>query len=77
MGRQTALLKIDGLVTVTEDALSINEGAKKEGLLNNINLPDNKEVINYLKGNIKDGDVILIKGSRKYKMEEISESLAE
>ena len=38
---------------------------------------DNKEVINYLKNNIKDGDVILIKGSRKYKMEEISESLAE
>ncbi len=77
VGRQTALLKIDELITVTEDALSINEGAQKEGLLNNTNLASNIEVISYLKSNIKDGDVILIKGSRKYKMEEISESLAE
>ena len=63
------------LITVTEDALFINKGAKDSGFENEINLPDNNAVISYLKKEQKKGDVILIKGSRKYKMEEISEGL--
>ena len=66
---------IDELYTVTEDALSINKGARDSGFKNEKNFKDNNEVLNYLKANIKSEDVILIKGSRKYKMEEISEGL--
>ncbi len=75
VGRKVKEYDVDELITVTEDALCINKGAKDSGFLCEKNFKDNMEVLNYLKANIKDDDVILIKGSRKYKMEEISEGL--
>ena len=66
---------VDELITVTADALSINEGAKDSGFSNQKNFENNSAVLEYLKENIRENDVILIKGSRKYKMEEISQGL--
>ena len=66
---------VDELITVTEDALSINRGAESAGLLNTKNFSTNEEALCYLEKNIVKGDAVLIKGSRKYKMEEISEGL--
>ncbi len=75
LGEKIAALGIDMLITVTEDALAINKGAEAKGFSSVINIENNEKALGYLKNNIKKGDVILIKGSRKYKMEEISEGL--
>ena len=75
VGKKIKDFDISELITVTEDALSINEGARVSGFLNEKNFKSNKEALKYLKEIIKKDDVVLIKGSRKYKMEEISEGL--
>lgn len=75
LGEKIPEIGIDMLVTVTGDALSINEGAISKGFENAVNVENNEKALEYLKENVKPGDVILIKGSRGYKMEEISEGL--
>lgn len=75
VGKEAAKSGIDELVTVSEDALSINKGANDAGFYNTKNFKTNSEALEYLKNNITPGDAVLIKGSRKYKMEEISEGL--
>lgn len=77
LGKKTAESGIDELVTVSEDALSINKGAEDAGFNNVKNFKTNSEALEYLKNKISEGDAVLIKGSRKYKMEEISEGLLE
>lgn len=74
LGEDIADCGIDILITVTEDALAINKGAEAKGFAT-VNIENNEKTLEYLKNIIEDGDVILIKGSRKYKMEEISEGL--
>ena len=75
LGEKIPEIGIDVLITVTKDAFSINEGARSKGFENTQNIENNEKTLEYLKGIIKTGDVILIKGSRGYKMEEISEGL--
>lgn len=76
VGKKIKDFGIYELITVSEDALSINKGANESGFMSTRNFSSNKEALDYIKKNIKEGDAVLIKGSRKYKMEEISEGLA-
>ena len=74
LGEKIAIMGTDMLITVTEDALAINKGAEAKGF-SSVNIENNEKTLEYLRKIIKKDDVILIKGSRKYKMEEISEGL--
>lgn len=76
VGKSTKKYKVDILITVSQDALAINKGAKEVNV-EEMNFSSNKEVSDYLKGIIRENDVVLVKGSRLYKMEEISNSLIE
>ena len=75
VGKKASECDLYELITLSSDALSINKGAKDNGFLREKNFSTNSEILEYLKSIIKKDDVILIKGSRKYKMEEISEGL--
>jgi UDP-N-acetylmuramoyl-tripeptide--D-alanyl-D-alanine ligase len=79
IGEKVADLEFDQLITVGKQAKNIVHGAKDNGMSsqNTISCEKNKEAIEYLKSEIKPGDMILIKGSRGMKMEEIVEKLME
>lgn len=68
----------DQLFTVGELASLIAKGARQKGMKEiQINIcKNNKEVISMLKNSLKNGDVLLVKGSRSMKMEEITEELS-
>ncbi|MBB6217009.1 UDP-N-acetylmuramoyl-tripeptide--D-alanyl-D-alanine ligase [Anaerosolibacter carboniphilus] len=71
--------KIDMLVTVGSSAQHIAKGAKEHGFNEEqiFLCQDNHEAIEILKGILKHGDAVLIKGSRGMKMEEIVEYIQE
>jgi UDP-N-acetylmuramoyl-tripeptide--D-alanyl-D-alanine ligase len=71
--------KIDILITVGNSAKYIAAGAKEHGFNQGsiFICQDNHEAIEMLKGILKWGDAILIKGSRGMKMEEIVEYIQE
>ncbi len=75
VGKTVAELKIDKLITVGEEALYLNKGASENGLLDEINFKDNDSAKKYILDIVKEGDVILVKGSRGFKLEEICEYL--
>lgn len=68
---------IDLLITVGKTASHIAGGAEKAGMQpKKIEvLPDNDEVVKFLKGYQREKDLILVKGSRGNKMEEIIKEL--
>lgn len=78
VGRKVAELKnIDFLVTVGERAKDIKKGAREAGLsddkifsFNNVN-----EVGKFLQEEIREGDLILIKGSQGMRMEKITKEI--
>lgn len=77
VGAFAAERKIDmilGLGELTKFTLdeAAKKGANKENL---VFFHDKKQLISYLKGEIKQGDVILVKGSRSMAMEEVVDSL--
>jgi UDP-N-acetylmuramoyl-tripeptide--D-alanyl-D-alanine ligase len=65
------------LITIGELARFIGEGAREAGLRSNdvINFENNQEASLYLLENLKPGDLVLVKGSRKMRTEEIVLSL--
>ena len=65
-GRKTNLL-----VTVGTQAAFIADEAKKHGLTEAYNFTSNEEAAKYLRGILKAGDVVLVKGSRGMHTEEI------
>lgn len=62
--------KADLLVTTGKEAAYIAEEAKKGGM-QVVSFADNAEVIDYLKTELRVGDVVLVKGSRGMKTDEI------
>ncbi len=70
---------VDILITIGKDSVFIGEGAVESGftMKNVFSCEKNGDVISLLNTIIKDMDVILIKGSRGMKMEEIVQSLQE
>lgn len=79
IGKTLSELRIDILLSVGQNAQFYVNGAVSNGLSkdNAISFKSNDDVIKYLDTIISDGDVILIKGSRGMKMEEIAIFLQE
>ncbi len=63
--------KVDLLVTTGKEAAYIAEEAKKSKSLSVVSLDSNAKVIDYLKKELRVGDVVLVKGSRGMKTDEI------
>jgi len=62
---------VELLVTVGENAEFIAKEAKQRGLHNVVSFRSNAEVIRFLKENLTEGDVVLVKGSRGMRTDEI------
>ena len=79
VGEYAATLQIDYLFTVGELAREIAEGARAAGMpTNRVGVcPDNQTVTALVRDFVKSGDVVLIKGSRGVRMEEIVAPLSE
>lgn len=77
MGRLIAKLGLDGLLTVGKLASLMGETAIESGMEKEkvIFFPDSESASEFLKEFIQEGDVILVKGSRRLRMEIISERL--
>jgi UDP-N-acetylmuramoyl-tripeptide--D-alanyl-D-alanine ligase len=73
MGRKAAQLGVDQLLVVGHLAQLIAEGAKEAGMSSQQvqNFENNQEVGFQLLHSLKDGDLVLVKGSRKMKTEEV------
>ncbi|OGC76535.1 MAG: hypothetical protein A2145_04260 [candidate division Zixibacteria bacterium RBG_16_40_9] len=73
MGQKAVALGIDLLITVGNLANHIASGARQAGLaeVKIFSFSDNNSAVQFLLENLKPGDWVLIKGSRKMKMEEI------
>lgn len=69
--------KTDILVTVGTQAAFIAEEAKKNGMLEVYSFTSNTEAADYLKQVLCEGDVVLVKGSRGMKTEEIIKACLE
>ena len=69
--------KADLLITVGETARLISEGARKKGMKNSqvIECENNQKAIEVLSKQLQEGDILLVKGSRGLKMEEIVRAL--
>jgi len=74
-GRAAGAAGLDLLVTVGDVSRNIGFGAIEAGVENGrtVHFMDKEEAAGYLKKYLKSGDVVLVKGSRKMKMEELIE----
>jgi UDP-N-acetylmuramoyl-tripeptide--D-alanyl-D-alanine ligase len=77
VGSKAAKLGIDLLLTVGELARHIAQGARQAGMSAEsvLTFENNQKVSHYLLENLKAGDVVLVKGSRKMKTEEVVTAL--
>jgi UDP-N-acetylmuramoyl-tripeptide--D-alanyl-D-alanine ligase len=77
VGKFAASKKIDYIITVGDNGRVIAKGALESGFDANcaFSFNNNAEVNRFLKDFVKSGDVILVKGSRGMKMEEIIRQL--
>lgn len=77
IGEFLAELGINILIAVGENSFYINQGALNAGMpvKNMEHFKTNKDAADYLKRILRKGDVVLVKGSRAMKMEEIVEFL--
>ena len=77
VGTKVAQSGVNLLLTVGELARFIGEGAKEAGMSSDdiLTFENNEQVTLYLLERLKDGDLILVKGSRKMRTEEIVLSL--
>ncbi|PIR93063.1 hypothetical protein COT99_02945 [Candidatus Falkowbacteria bacterium CG10_big_fil_rev_8_21_14_0_10_43_10] len=73
IGRQAARLGIDILITVGERARDIARAAEKAGTDGNhiFNFDNSDEAKKFIEDRIKPGDLILVKGSQRIRMEKI------
>lgn len=77
VGRKVAFLGVDMLLVVGELARFIAQGAKEAGMSSQdiLTFENNQQVSFYLLENLKGGELVLVKGSRKMKTEEVVLSL--
>ncbi|MCK4428180.1 MAG: UDP-N-acetylmuramoyl-tripeptide--D-alanyl-D-alanine ligase [candidate division Zixibacteria bacterium] len=77
LGRSVAESGIDLLLTVGKHSPTIGQGAQEYGMSPEeiFAFDNNQKVSSYLLENLKVGDLVLIKGSRKMKLEEVVLSL--
>ncbi len=72
-GKLVKKLGLENLYTFGNSAYNIFKGAK--GIKNNFYFTDKQTLTEFLKLNVKAGDLILVKGSRAMRMEEVVEAL--
>lgn len=79
VGRLVVDYGVDCLITVGKDAHYIAQGAEEEGMnpADIYEFDNNEELIERLPDLLKKNDVILVKGSRGMRMEEIADAIAE
>lgn len=75
VGKFAAELGIDKLITVGEEALYINKGARENSLSDEINIKTNDEAKKYISELLLEEDVVLVKASRGFRLEEICDYL--
>lgn len=75
IGRIAAECGVTTVIAVGRFGEEVKEGARSAGVKNVLNFADNAGAAGELPGLLKDGDVILIKGSRAARTEEIVEAL--
>lgn len=77
LGRLVAESGIDLLLTVGKLSMAIGQGAKEHGMNPEkiFTFDNNEEISSYLIQDLKPGDLVLIKGSRRMKLEEVVLSL--
>ncbi|HAZ16973.1 MAG: hypothetical protein A3H59_03200 [Candidatus Jacksonbacteria bacterium RIFCSPLOWO2_02_FULL_43_9] len=77
IGRKIAGLPIDQLVTIGHDSMFIAEAAKNDGMdaAKLIHFDDMKSAEAYLKENIQEEDILLVKGSRGIHLEALVEKI--
>jgi UDP-N-acetylmuramoyl-tripeptide--D-alanyl-D-alanine ligase len=77
LGRSVVESGVDLLLTVGKLSFAIGQGAKEYGMSPEkiFAFDNNEKVSSYLVENVKAGDLVLIKGSRKMKLEEVVLSL--
>ena len=75
MGKAIAETDIDYFFTHGTLTSHSNDAAKKAGHKNAVHFSTKKEMIDYLNQNLTETDIVLLKGSRSSKMEEIIEGL--
>jgi len=77
IGKYAAELGIDTVVTIGSSAYSIAEGAIEGGLPKEkvISFDTNKSATAFLNNYLRQGDVVLVKGSRSMKLEEVVEGI--
>ncbi len=76
-GKELAKSGIDFLIGVRGLAREMTEGAKENGLLETQFFENSDEAGEFLAGEIKSGDLVLVKGSRGVKTEKVIEKLLE
>lgn len=69
--------RVDLLVSVGNAAAYISSRARECGLADALHFDDRQSAMDYLDGVVRPGDVVLVKGSRSMKMEEIANHLQE
>ena len=74
IGHEAKKMKFENLYTFGEDSYQTYLGAK--GVKNNYHFLDKETLAEFLRVTLKKGDVVLIKGSRAMKMEEVVESFS-
>jgi len=71
IGKYAANCEIDMLITIGKEAQYIFTSAKEAGVANAEYFTDNKSASNYIQSIIRPGDIILFKGSRGMRLEQI------
>ena len=73
IGKKVVELNIDYLFVIGEKSRDIARGAKEAGMSEDsiFYFPFNEEAGLFIQDRMKEGDIVLVKGSRSMKMEEI------
>jgi UDP-N-acetylmuramoyl-tripeptide--D-alanyl-D-alanine ligase len=74
VGETAAALKIDHLIAIGDVAAGIADAAKQAGLENSSNVPSTAEAAEMLAELVSPGDLVLIKGSRMARTEQVIEA---
>ncbi len=77
IGRQLKALGVDVLVTTTDDCYALCDGARVSGFPeeNLFSFTNNTDTNGFLTDFLGRGDVVLLKGSRMYRLEEVAEHI--
>lgn len=77
VGKYVAEKQIDVLVAVGREAKFMSDSAALSGMAEIYYCNNNQEVVNYLKNNLQNDDVVLLKGSNRMKLKDVVTKIEE